>query len=299
MAIRSLESVFSTISCVVHRAARTSVPAGAPRVSACAAHYRLYVAEAGAADVLLRNVAHRLEAGSIVLVPPGVPHEVLPDAAQPLTTYVIDFDARLHGVIDVAVFCGLPVSLRPGEVRRPKIAISAHNVVHHLNGRIPGYQLAIHTHCVRLLDLIWKETLAQGAGDAPAAGAPGVTGAPAFEVSRLMPAIRLIESRYAERVALAELAGSVHLQPAYFSALFKRTTGHSPVDFLNRYRLARVRDLLLASDRPLEEVAALTGFYDASHLIRVFRRVEGTSPGRFRRARRAAGPRPATGRVPA
>ena len=152
----------------------------------------------------------------------------------------------------------------------------------HLTSLIPGYQLALHTHCVRLLDLLWKETLAQAVPGAPA-GAPA--GARPVDLVRFRPAFRLVEARYAEHLSLDQLADAVHLHPAYFSTLFKRVTGLSPLRFLVRYRIERARDLLLASDEPLGEIARRTGFYDAAHLIHVFRRVEGVAPGSYRRDR--------------
>jgi AraC-like DNA-binding protein len=196
-----------------------------------------------------------------------------------LTAYVLEFVAQLHGLLDVPAFCGLPVLIEPSPIRRPKLAASAQSIVRHLSLRIPGYQLAVHTHCIRLLDLLWKEALTQG----PVSNATG-TGR-AMAVTRLLPVFRLIEARYAERLHLIDLAAVVHLHPAYLATVFKRLTGVAPLHYLARYRLERARTLLLATDRPLEEVARRTGFYDAAHLIRAFRAVEGDSPGHFRRSK--------------
>jgi AraC-like DNA-binding protein len=209
---------------------------------------------------------------------------------------VVDFEARLHGVLDVPAFCGLPVALTPGPIRGPKIAASAGTIVRHLTHLIPGYQLALHTHCVRLLDLLWKETLAQAApagGQVPVpspSGVPGGSpgGSRALDVARFEPAFRLVAARYAQRLTLADLAGAVHLHPTYFATLFRRATGEPPLRYVTRYRLQRARDLLLASDYPLGEIARRTGFYDAPHLSRAFAASEGVPPGHYRRQR--AGP---------
>ncbi len=290
---RSLDTLFSSISCTVLGATQERLSQPARLVRGPLTHYRLYVCLDGAAEVLVDRQPHRLVPGSVVLVPPGVPHEVCRESAAPLTAYVIDFVARLHGIIDVPAFCGLPVSLMPSATRRPKIASSAQSIVNHLTNCIPGYQLALHTHCVRLLDLLWKETLAarsaagRAASQTAAGNAPSPSGAPARPAQDLLrfgPAFRLVEERFAQRITLAELAGTAHLHPVYFSALFKRLTGLPPLHYLARYRLERARDLLLATDRSLEEIARLTGFCDAAHLIRVFRRHEGVPPGRYRRA---------------
>ena len=279
---RPLDPVFSSIACAVLGAGRYSFSPDWRLPPGAIEHNRLLVALRGAADVRVAGVWYRLAPGDVVLIPPRTAHEARNDPQAPLTAYVVDFEARLHGVLDVAAFCGLPVAMTPGPLRRGKIAASAESIVRHLTSLIPGYQLALHTHCVRLLDLLWKETLARAVVAAPAGAAPG---ARALDLVRFRPAFRLVEARYAERLSLDQLADAVHLHPAYFSTLFKRVTGLSPLRFLVRYRVERARDLLLASDESLGEIARRTGFYDAAHLIRVFRRVEGVAPGSYRRER--------------
>lgn len=269
----SVDRLFSSISCEVFAAGRYAFAPAWRLAPVAVPHYRLYVATGGHASFLIGGRAHTLAAGGVVLVPPDTPHEARHHPAAPLSAMIIEFDARLHGILDVAEVCGLPVSLMPTPIRRPKIADSAQAIVHHFTQRIPGYQLAIHTHCVRLLDLLWKEQLA--------------TGARGGELLRFRPVLQLVEQRYRERLTLRDLADSVHLHPAYFSASFKRAAGVGPHEYVARYRLERARDLLVASDLPLQEIARRTGFCDAAHLIRVFRRHEGVSPGRYRRARAA------------
>jgi AraC family transcriptional regulator of arabinose operon len=279
---RTLDAVFSSIACAVLGAGRYSFSPDWRLAPGTSEHNRLLVAVRGAADVRVAGTWYRLAPGDVLLVPPHAVHEARNDPQSPLTAYVVDFEARLHGVLDVAAFCGLPVAMTPGPVRRTKIAASAESIVRHLTSLIPGYQLALHTHCVRLLDLLWKETLAQAVAAVPAGVPPGARG---VDLVRFRPAFRLVEARYAEHLTLGQLADAVHLHPAYFSTLFKRVTGVSPLRFLVRYRVERARDLLLASDEPLGEIARRTGFYDAAHLIRVFRRVEGVAPGAYRRDR--------------
>ena len=265
-----VDRLFSTISCAVFAAGRYTFAPGWRLAPVAVPHYRLYIAVGGHASFLIGGRSHTLAAGGVILVPPGTRHEARHHPAAPLSAFVIDFDARLHGILDVAEVCGLPVSLMPTPIRQPKIAASAFAIAHHFTERIPGYQLAIHTHCIHLLDLLWKETLAGGARGG--------------EILRFRPVLQLVEQRYRERLTLRELADAVHLHPAYFSAAFKRAAGVGPHEYLARYRLERARDLMVASELPLQEIARRTGFCDAAHLIRVFGRHEGVSPGRYRRA---------------
>ena len=271
--------LFTSISCAVFAAGRYAFPPNWSLNPGAIPHYRLFVATAGRATFVVGGAAHTLEAGGVILVPPHVSHHARQDRASPLSAYVIDFEAKLHGILDVAEFCGIPISLMPGETRRPKIASSAESITRHLTYLMPGYQLALHTHCVRLLDLLWKETLTL-----PRLATAVQPAARPTDLLRFRPVFQLVEQRFGERLTLPQLAAAVHLHPAYFSASFKRAAGLGPHEYLNRYRLERARDLLVASDTPLHEIARRTGFCDAAHLIRVFRRLQGTSPGRYRRS---------------
>ena len=278
-ALPDVGQFFTSISCAVFAAGRYAFPPNWRLNPGAIPHYRLFVATAGRATFVVGGATHTLEDGGIILIPPGTTHRAGHDRSAPLSAYVIDFEARLHGILDVAEFCGLPVSLMPGETRRPKIASSAESITRHLTYLMPGYQLALHTHCVRLLDLLWKETLTS-----PRLATTHSPGARPTDLLRFRPVFQLVEQRFAERLTLQDLAAAVHLHPAYFSASFKRAAGLGPHEYLNRYRLERARDLLVASDTPLHEIARRTGFCDAAHLIRVFRRHQGTSPGRYRRS---------------
>lgn len=60
----------------------------------------------------------------------------------------------------------------------------------------------------------------------------------------------------------------------------------SPFEAGKRIRLAQARLLLERSEKSVTEIANDTGFADVSHLIRVFRANEGTTPEIWRRARK-------------
>lgn len=84
-----------------------------------------------------------------------------------------------------------------------------------------------------------------------------------------------IDDHSSERLRLNDLASLVHLSPYHFSRLFKQSTGLSPYQFLMRSRVKQARRLIKQGDVTLKEVSRMTGFYDASHFARVFKRVTG------------------------
>jgi AraC family transcriptional regulator len=89
-----------------------------------------------------------------------------------------------------------------------------------------------------------------------------------------------------ERVELARLAQLTGLSQAYFSRAFKASTGVSPYRWQLEERVRRAQALLLESSASLEEVAEATGFADAVHFGRTFRKQVGATPAAWRQDRK-------------
>ena len=83
-------------------------------------------------------------------------------------------------------------------------------------------------------------------------------------------------------VSVAELAHDAGVHPVHLARVFRKVTGVSPGEYLQRARADRACDLLLNSQMPLSEVAAECGFYDQSHMTRILRRYSQTTPKALR-----------------
>lgn len=86
-----------------------------------------------------------------------------------------------------------------------------------------------------------------------------------------------------ETFSLSSLAASAGYTPWHFLRLFQREAGLAPhaYQICCRLRLAR---FLLREGRRTADVAACAGFFDQSHLHRIFRRHHGLTPSEFRRS---------------
>ncbi|PZR94823.1 MAG: hypothetical protein DI537_06110 [Stutzerimonas stutzeri] len=81
----------------------------------------------------------------------------------------------------------------------------------------------------------------------------------------------------------SELARSVGLSRTEFFVRFSHTTGSTPHSYLQRLRFEHAKHLLETSAMTLKEIAAASGYADAAHLSRHFKRYAHLPPGRFRR----------------
>lgn len=69
---------------------------------------------------------------------------------------------------------------------------------------------------------------------------------------------------------------------AYFSTLFKKKEGVSPLDYLTRIRMEAAKDLLRDTDIPASEVSYLVGYEDPRYFYKVFKKYTGQTPTNFR-----------------
>lgn len=83
-------------------------------------------------------------------------------------------------------------------------------------------------------------------------------------------------------VRVAELGELVGMSEAHFTRSFRRSTGHSPYQFVLRLRLSRACSLLQDRNLSLAEVAYACGFSSQSHLTDLFRVRVGVSPAQYR-----------------
>jgi AraC-like DNA-binding protein len=98
----------------------------------------------------------------------------------------------------------------------------------------------------------------------------------------------LIDAGFCEKVTLSQASAAIHAHPAHLVRMFSREFGISPHQYLTGRRVDLARRLLLDGVPP-SAAAATVGFFDQSHLNRSFRRLLGTSPGRYAGGARQSG----------
>lgn len=94
-------------------------------------------------------------------------------------------------------------------------------------------------------------------------------------------AIRYISQNFSRNLTLDEVADHVHLNPAYFSTLFKQSTGSSFKEYLNIVRIEESKRLLSNTDYSIIDISLATGFEDQSYFSKVFKKYTGLTPKQY------------------
>ncbi len=99
---------------------------------------------------------------------------------------------------------------------------------------------------------------------------------------QLRDAISYLEAHLPARVALADLAALAGMSPSHYARAFKVSTGSAPYQWQLQARVEQAKCLLLDTNASLQAVAEATGFADAVHFGRTFRKLTGATPAAWR-----------------
>jgi len=98
-------------------------------------------------------------------------------------------------------------------------------------------------------------------------------------------ALEYINKNYMKKITLEDVASYVHLSPTYFSKLFKDETQYNFNTYLNNVRIEMGKKLLLDESIPIVDISNLIGFEDQSYFSKVFKKITGATPGKYRKSR--------------
>ncbi|WP_245805738.1 AraC family transcriptional regulator [Chitinophaga jiangningensis] len=100
--------------------------------------------------------------------------------------------------------------------------------------------------------------------------------------SKIMDTISYIQMHLREPLTVAFLASRVNHNQDYFSRQFLQFTGLRPLHYMHEKRIERAQYLIATTDAGYTEIAAEVGFDNLPHFSKVFRKVTGMTPNKYR-----------------
>ncbi|CAM4137811.1 helix-turn-helix domain-containing protein [Paenibacillus alkaliterrae] len=90
------------------------------------------------------------------------------------------------------------------------------------------------------------------------------------------------EHFYESGLSLTMMADYFELNSSYMSTFFKNYSGQNITDYLLNLRIQKTKELLLETSLTISDIAERVGYASNIGLIRVFKKVEGITPGQYR-----------------
>ncbi len=93
-----------------------------------------------------------------------------------------------------------------------------------------------------------------------------------------------VEAHLDTPIRIGDLAGIARLSEGYFHRAFRRTTGMTPLEYINRRRVERAMRLLREDPHAsVIDVALRVGYTSPNYFARTFRKCVGLNPAQYRR----------------
>ncbi|MFE2019048.1 AraC family ligand binding domain-containing protein [Streptomyces sp. NPDC059499] len=234
--------------------------------------WTLLIVDEGMVRYDLERHEHGARSSVVTLLPPHVPHNG--GAATPA-----GFRKRVLYLNTAQIEAGLVGRAvdRP-VLHDPSLRRRIHQL--HLTLERPGDELEAQSRLALVSERLAQHLRGQ-------LGAP-----PSPHDRRVAHELRdLLDARFVEGVTLREAAELLHAHHTHLVRAFSKEFAMAPHQYLTGRRVDLARRLLLGGMRA-PDVATSVGFYDQSHFSRHFKRVVGTSPGRYARTAAAVGAMP-------
>ena len=95
-------------------------------------------------------------------------------------------------------------------------------------------------------------------------------------------AITLIQYDLTADLGLKTIAQKLNVNSSYLSTLFRTECGCTLTEYVTRERIDRGIYLLQRTEKSVQEIAAECGIQDANYFIKLFKKLTGLTPGRYR-----------------
>ncbi|PKO30848.1 MAG: AraC family transcriptional regulator [Betaproteobacteria bacterium HGW-Betaproteobacteria-9] len=103
------------------------------------------------------------------------------------------------------------------------------------------------------------------------------------ELDQINALVNRITEHLADEHSAAALAADLGMSESKFSRFFRKATGNTFTDFVNRVRISRACQLLMDTDQQVTHICYEVGFNNVANFNRRFLEIKGLTPSEFRK----------------
>jgi AraC-like DNA-binding protein len=238
----------------------------------------------GICTLIAAGMEYSLNEGELLLIPSGEIHEIsscTKGGKRVFIQFNISALDGFGGISAIKPFMEKVIKIGAGE--DAQLHGSVENCVSGLISEYVrkeyAYALSVNARVFDLLVMISRSLAAKSGLSDNTARSGKMIG-----LSQIDHAFEYIEKNYSSEITLKDVSNAVGFSEYYFSRLFKEYTGQNLHNYLNTYRVKQAEKLLRNSDLQITDIALESGFNSLVTFNRIFRKVKGCAPTRYRKA---------------
>lgn len=235
--------------------------------------WQIILIEKGRGVVEFKGERFKVEAGSLIVLPPGCWHRYKPEPKTGWTTYWIGFGGELADKMIGGAGFSSDGDVRSFKNNLPIIQLFAATVTDLLANASRNPFSAAASIPMLVAALLEAPKGDQRADDS--------------STSAILMAQMHITEHLSEMIDFEALAQKVGLTYRSFRYLFVKESGLSPLQYQLERRLARAKNLLASSDMPVKDIAKTLGFNSSWYFAHFFQKYMHSSPAAYRKRYRS------------
>lgn len=237
------------------------------------AHYEIYFLYEGKRNFFIENALYDIEAPAVLVVPPFAMHKTEGGAFRRINIYVSenvldDFQKEVLTTLSLS-FVSLSAEQSEALLR----------ILHLTLARPLSDESRFDVEKAKL-DYFLLTLFSYAEGSLPRQAESAKQASPL-----VIKSINYMNANYAEPLTLDDLAEKVYATKQTLNYHFKKDLGCTPMNYLLRLRLTKVKEMLATSEKSVETIADECGFSSGNYLTLIFKQKEGTSPSLYRKNR--------------
>ena len=239
-------------------------------------YFQLILIVSGAGEALIAEERRPFQAGHMLFLRPGLAHGLQAGPDGPVRTLDTKFllrRAKLHAACR---------SLESFHTKADERVIAILEAIHAKARQTGQFSNALcQTLLTQLLLHLLQRKPLRAISELPTQENPGISD---DDLAQRME--NYLRENCAERIDQKILSAALRYSYRHLHSTWLKRHHESPLQALWHYRVARATELIRYSDYELKRIAELTGFTTVHHFTRVFTRITGTPPARWRERER-------------
>ncbi|MBP2630369.1 MAG: btr 2 [Firmicutes bacterium] len=235
-------------------------------------HHEIVFFTEGKGNIIIEKKRYSVKEGMLFYICPDVLHSIEMDTEKPVCFLSVHFSYAHVGFNESKWTIRDEVKMLPlhsaQELKNHyPIEDIFKKLVDSWNEKLPGYEFITKTLLQQLLIAIFQNMRKQNRN---------------YSISlKIEKIIQYMHQNINNRVTLPELSEMVHLSSFYLSRTFKESTGYSVIEYFNKMKIDKAKELIIDGNKKVKEVAQELGFSDEFYFSRIFKKIEGISPSEF------------------
>ncbi len=231
--------------------------------------YILFYCTEGEGNVTINNVKQKVEPNQFLIIPPHVPHHYISSTENPWSIYWVHFTGKSASILFDKYSSNEipPVKPIPYNEERIKNFIDIIQILDHSFDQ-RSLEIANLKLMYFLSSIIYQTELT-----------PYVQ-----KRNKVTNSIEFMKNNLDQDFKIEDFAENQNLSVSRYSELFKEKTGYPPVYYFNKLRIQKSCQFLYFTNMSIKEICFEVGFSDQYYFSRVFKKIMGVPPSKYKRA---------------